>query len=295
MNIRIGTAEAGGTFDTQGAAIGELLRTQDGAESVEIVHSLNASVGNANRLHTGEIDLGFMAANWIGRALNGAAPFDHPISLRMAGPANAGPLFFVTQSGSSIETVRDVAGKRVCVGAKNSGMTQHVHTIFDVLGISFDDFLSFAEGADALVSGDVDVQFQCPIPNQVMTDLSERADVRVVDLVSSDLGLLLEAVPYYRRTVMRAGAFRGLNEDTPQVAVLNVVVSHESVPEDKVHAVIRAMADNTDALAAANPLYIGLGDLYEPLRSEGAAALEIGGVPLHPGAVRAYRELGYLT
>jgi len=39
-------------------------------------------------------------------------------------------------------------------------------------------------------------------------------------------------------------------------------------------------------------LFVGLSDLFAPLRSRGPAALEYGGVPLHPGALRAYREAG---
>jgi TRAP-type uncharacterized transport system substrate-binding protein len=43
-----------------------------------------------------------------------------------------------------------------------------------------------------------------------------------------------------------------------------------------------------------NPLFKGLRDLFEPLRAEGAAAFEFGGVALHPGASRAYQEAGWL-
>jgi TRAP-type uncharacterized transport system substrate-binding protein len=43
-----------------------------------------------------------------------------------------------------------------------------------------------------------------------------------------------------------------------------------------------------------NGLFKGLKDLFEPLRSQGAAALEFGGVALHPGAIRAYRDAGWL-
>ena len=38
-----------------------------------------------------------------------------------------------------------------------------------------------------------------------------------------------------------------------------------------------------------------MAELFQPLRSQGAAALEFGGVPLHPGACRAYRERGLLA
>jgi TRAP-type uncharacterized transport system substrate-binding protein len=43
-----------------------------------------------------------------------------------------------------------------------------------------------------------------------------------------------------------------------------------------------------------NPLFTGLEDLFEPLRAKGSAAFEFGGVTLHPGAARAYKEAGWL-
>jgi hypothetical protein len=50
-----------------------------------------------------------------------------------------------------------------------------------------------------------------------------------------------------------------------------------------------------DEIGRANPLFAGLQELFEPLRSQGPAALEFGGVALHPGALAAYRDVGLLT
>src|SRR5262249_28622954 len=98
-----------------------------------------------------------MAANWIGRAKNGEPPFTQPIDIRMVAPMNAGPLFFVTRADADIGTVADLRGRRVAVGMKTSGMVQHAHNIFGVLGLRFLDFtpiyLDFAAGADALAAG----------------------------------------------------------------------------------------------------------------------------------------------
>ena len=55
------------------------------------------------------------------------------------------------------------------------------------------------------------------------------------------------------------------------------------------------MATQHQRLAALNPLFEGLDRLFDPLRSGGAAGLAIDGVPLHPGAVAAYRELGLIV
>ena len=64
--------------------------------------------------------------------------------------------------------------------------------------------------------------------------------------------------------------------------------------EAVVHDMAKAIVDNLDRLPDMNPLFKGLKNLFEPLRNKGAAALEFGGVELHPGAARAYREAGYL-
>lgn len=298
MTIRIGTSEAGGTFDTQGKAIAEIFnRTAVGEEACELRTSL-ASIDNANRLHRGEIEFGFMASNWAPRAVQGTAPFEHPIPLRMVSPANAGPIFFVSLADSPIDSIDDIVGKRIVVGPETSGMTQHVHTIFAALGISFKDFtpmyLNFPAGANALVEGRADVQFQCPIPNKVMTDLSENAAIKVIPYAKGQIEQILSKVFFYRPVVMRKGAFRGLSQDIDQIAVLNVIVSHEQVDAECVHRLASVMINNSANLAETNPLFEGLSDLWEPLRSEGGGALEIGGVPLHPGAIEAYREAGYL-
>jgi len=299
MVIRIGTNERGGTFHTQGLALKAVLDRIDILAPVEVLESAQASIDNANRLHSGELDFGFMASNWLGRARLGETPFAQPVDLRMAAPMNAGPLFFIARADSPIRVVADLRGRRVAVGPRYSGMTQHVHCIFGALGLSFADFtplyLDFATGADALAAGEADAQFQCPVPNQVMTDLAERIAVRVLDYGPGQLDTVLKAVPYYRRTVMQTGAVRGLEADVSQIAVVNVLVTHARSAEATVHAVVRAIASGAGELGRINPLFAGLDDLFRLLRSEGSAALEFGGVAFHAGALRAYREAGLLT
>jgi TRAP transporter TAXI family solute receptor len=205
---------------------------------------------------------------------------------------------FVRLASTPVQSIADFKGKRIAIGAKGSGMEQHVHTIFDVLGIPFDSFtpvhMSFADGADALVNGKIDAQFHPPIPNKVLTDLSQNADIRVVPFAPGQLDKLFAQVPFYRPVVIEKNAFRGVVEDVTQVGVINVIVTHERIPERAVQGMTKAIIDNLDALPAMNPLFKGLKNLFEPLRSRGAAAFEFGGVPLHAGAVKAYEEAGWL-
>jgi TRAP transporter TAXI family solute receptor len=298
MTIRIGTSERDGTFYSQGSALKTIFERQPELAPVELVESKSASTENAGRLEAGEIEFGFMASNWIGRARNGEAPFGKPINLAMAAPMNAGPLFFVVRAESPIRSFSDLRARRIAVGPRTSGMVQHAHCIFDALGMSFSDFepiyLDFAAGAEALAAGDVDAQLQCPIPNAVMTNLARRVGLRILPYERDELEKVMQAVPYYRRTVMRKGAIRGLDADSPQVAVVNVLVSHRRVPEATVCAAVEAIVASWDELGRLNPLFLDMGELFQPLRSQGAAALEFGGVTLHAGALRAYRKAGLL-
>ena len=299
MAIHMGTSEFGGTFYTQGAAFARLYnKGRAPAEQCE-VKTTDASIHNAEQLDRSELAFGFMASNWIGRALNATPPFTKKIALRMVAPANAGPMFFIKMATSPLRSVADFAGKRIAIGAKGSGMEQHCRTIFDVLDLAFDQFtpvnMGFAEGADALITGAIDAQFQPPIPNKVMTSLSERADVRVLPYGPGQLEKVLAQVPFYRGVTMEKNVFRGVVEDIPQLAVVNVLVSHEKVPGPLVYDMAKAIVENLDQLPGMNPLFKGLKSLFEPLRTQGAAAFEFGGVPLHPGAAKAYKEAGWIA
>jgi TRAP transporter TAXI family solute receptor len=299
MTIRIGTSERAGTFNSQGLALKTVLDRRPSLKPVEVLESNSSSIENANRLHAGEIEFGFMASNWIGRAKNGEAPFGQPIEIRMAAPMNAGPLFFIARADSAIRSFDDLRGKRIAVGMTTSGMVQHARTIFGVLGLSFEAFtplyLDFAAGADALAAGEVDAQLQCPIPNRVMTDLAARVDVSVLNYRSDQLEKLLKSVSYYRPTTMRKGAIRGLDADTLQVAVVNILATHARMADATVRDAVTAILAGAEELGRINPLFNDVGDLFTPLRQQGPAALEFGGVALHPGAVQAYREAGLLT
>src|SRR5258708_19366741 len=177
MTIRIGTAERDGTFYSQGRALKTLFERRTALAPVEVMECKAASTENANRLHAGEIEFGFMASNWIGGAKNGETPFERPIDLAMAAPMNAGPLFFIVRAQSSIHSFSDLRRRRIAVGPRTSGMVQHAHGLFGALGMSFSDFspvyLDFAARGAALAAGDVDAQLHSPLPNPFLSNLPQ--------------------------------------------------------------------------------------------------------------------------
>jgi TRAP-type uncharacterized transport system substrate-binding protein len=83
-------------------------------------------------------------------------------------------------------------------------------------------------------------------------------------------------------------------EDVAQIGVINVLVTHTRVGEEIAHVMAEAILRNLDRLPNMNPLFKGIETLFQPVRKQGAAAFEFGGVPLHPGALKAYREAGWI-
>ncbi len=296
MVVRIGTSEAGGTFNLQGEALGKLL---SGVMDAEILAFEGSSVANANRLHQGTLEFGFSASNWVGRAMRGEEPFVKPIDIRMVGPANVGPMFFIARADSELYSIEDMRGKRVSVNIQESGMYQHVRTIFGILGISFRDFdpvhLSFEDGGLALEKGEIDAQWQCPIPNPVMTNIADRTDVRVLEYAPGQLEKVIQSAGYYRNATIPKGAFRGVRADTRQVGVLNVITTHARVSEDVVETLVSKMLLGSSELENSLALYKGLSQLHQELEIHGASIFEPDGVPLHPGALSAYKKAGLLT
>jgi TRAP transporter TAXI family solute receptor len=295
MPIRIGTGERGGTFYTQGLALKAALERIPGNPGIEVVESPSGvSIENANRLDAGDIDFGIISAPWVAAARKGTVPFTQAIDLRIAAPMNLGPNFFIARADSGLRKVSDLRGKRVAVGMKDGGMVPHAEAVFAALGIGLDDlervYVDFADGAEMLAAGEVDAQFQCPIPNRVMIELSEHILVRVLTYDPQHLDAALKAIPHDQRIVMRKGALRGLEQDVPQLGVLNLLVTHARVEAATVQHVVGAIVRTATELGRLDPLFSDLAELLEMFTSRIQAAPEFGGAELHPGAARAYLD-----
>jgi len=300
MTIRIGASERGGTFYTQALALKEVFGRVPALPPIEIVESeVGASIENAIRLDADALDLAFISAPWVAAGKNGTAPFSHRIDLKTVAPMNLGPNFFIARADSALQYVSDLRGKRLAIGLKTGGMTPHANAVLAALGLGANDlervYVDFSEGARMLISGAVDAQYQRPIPNRVMTELSEKVLVRVLRYEPHQIDAALKAVPFDRPTTMKKGTLRGLDEDLPQLGVLNLLVTHARADADTVRLVVQTILENDAELGSLVTLFAGLPELLETTRTERCALLAFDGVTLHPGAVRAYEAAGFVV
>ena len=85
--------------------------------------------------------------------------------------------------------------------------------ILQALGYSFDDidpvYVEFDKGTEGLLTGDVDVMWQVPVPDHIMTGIEKRPfSVRVLEYGPGQLSSILQAVPLYRHAIIEKISLR---------------------------------------------------------------------------------------
>ena len=290
-SITIATSEENSTFHHQALAIGEIWRAAGLIAQAQPLFT-GGSVENSHLVTAGKADFGCMAANWLPLAATGTAPFRAPLPLRLLTPINSGPLFFVAAAASPLRNLADLAGKRVALGIENSGMVQHIHSMFRALKLPLDTiqpvYVNASEGGEMLIAGQVDAVFQMPIPNVHFTKLAQRLPLRVLPFSSDERKRIMSAVPYYAEAVIAKGAFPGHDQDVTAPGVINILAVHANAPEEWVYQLTRAIITGAKDLAERNPLFGGLDQLLAAAPRRIIPVLEKAGASQHRGAQRAF-------
>jgi hypothetical protein len=214
-------------------------------------------------------------------------------------PINTGPLFFAARADSKLESFDNLRGKRVALGHENSGMVQHIHTIFGALGLSLDDikpvYCHIGPGNQMLAAGEVDAQWLPPIPNIQFVELNRQTALKVLSFSPGQRETILKKVPYYAEAMIPGGSIRGQDRDSTEIGVVNVLAVNIADDEETVYRRTRAILSHANDLSRRNSLYRGLDKLLRESGKRIIPVLAQAGAPQHPGAARAYQEAGYFV
>lgn len=296
--LRIASSDLLSTFYEQAKALGQVLVEEGVATDVEVIPT-TGSVMNAEMVARGEADLGFMASNWVPRAVRGESPFSAPVGVAIAAPLNAGPLFFVAKADSPLTSVSQLRGRKVAVGHRDSGMAQHALNFVRVFGWGEDGmdfaFISTFDGGNALDTGEVDAQFQAPIPSTHFTELCERTPVKVLAYDNGEIEAACDAIPFYSPAVVPGAFVPGQDGDMAAIGVLNVIVAATDGDAAFITQAVSAYIRRAGDLEKMNPLFRGLEGLLARARERGEEALAPGDAPLHPAGAAAFRQAGLLA
>ncbi|GAA4386918.1 TAXI family TRAP transporter solute-binding subunit [Brevibacterium sp. R8603A2] len=286
--ITIATGGSSGVYYQVGAGMSELLADQLGSDTS--VQATGASVENITLLTEGGAEVAFAMADATTQALEGAGPFEENGAVDSL-PAIASLydqyLQLITVEGSGIESVEDLAGKRVSVGDINSGVELNARTVVDAYGMSYDDFtadyLSYAEAIDQMKNGQVQAAFVTSgLPNSAVTDLSTTEDVVVVPITGEGRETLLNDYDYFGEGEVPADVY-DTAEAAETLTIPNLLLASPELSEDAVYDITKAIFDNIDQVHATH-------NAAKDITLENATDVTV--TDIHPGAQRYYDEAG---
>jgi TRAP transporter TAXI family solute receptor len=288
QQLSIATGGTGGVYFPMGGGLAEVINTYvDGyAATAEVT---GASVENMGLLATGDADLGIALGDTVQQAYSGTGRFEGQQLPMIRGLASmyANMVQIVTLEGSGITSLEDLVGMRVSVGAPGSGTEVNAQEILNANGITYDDIdeqrLNFNETADALANGDIDAGFwSVGAPTSSILNLATTNDIVVIELTDAQIDAAQADVPIFTRTTLAEGIYEGVPATTV-IGVPNVLAVSSEMPEDLAYAITRAMFENIADLQAVHPA---------ANQTTVEFTLAATPVPLHPGAIRYYEEIG---
>ncbi|MDG3040600.1 TAXI family TRAP transporter solute-binding subunit [Roseicyclus marinus] len=287
--LSIATGGTGGVYYPMGGGLAEIINAQvEGYSATAEV--TGASVENMGLIATGDADLAIALADTVAQAYAGTGRFEGQQLPMVRGLASlyANMVQIVALEGSGITSLEDLRGKRVSIGAPGSGTEVNAAAILEANGISYDDIeeqrLNFNETADALANGDIDAGFwSVGAPTSSILNLSTTNNIVIIELDAAQLDAARAADATFAVTTLAGGTYTGVDNDITVLGIPNVLVVSEEMSDDLAYAITRAMFENITDLQAVHPA-----------ANETTVEFTIAAtpVPLHPGAIRYYEEIG---
>jgi len=283
--VSIGTGGTGGLFYVIGAGMADVLnRNLEGTTARAEV--TGASVENIRRVSADQMTFGFSSSSTLYEASVGEGPFEE--ALPVAGMAYLYPavLQLATIEGTGVESMEDLAGKRINLGPPGSNAAVLAQRLLEAYGV-FEpgnaQFLSYSEGTAALINGNLDATVVLAgAPTAALIDLGAQRDMRLISIDADTVAGMLEEFPFYQVYDIPAETYSG---QTEAVTVINdpaTLFVKADADEELVYSITKTLFDNLDQLAEIHP-------------QAGAIALESATntpIDLHPGAQRYFDEAG---
>ena len=294
--ISIGTGGVTGVYYPTGGAICRLVNKSRKEHGIRCaVESTGGSVYNINTIKAGELEFGVAQSDWQYHAYNGTSKFEGDAAfpdIRAVMSVHPEPFTLIVRGDSGIEKFEDLKGKRVNVGNPGSGQRATMEVVMDAFGITMDDLglateYKGSEMAKQLCDGNIDAMiYTIGHPAAAIKEATTTCDARLVSVTGEPIDKLVEENPFYRKATIPGGMYAGTDTDTETFGVGATFVTSAQVPEETVYVVAKAVMENLDDFRQLHPAFANL--KAEEMVKDGLSA------PLHPGAEKAYKELGLI-
>ena len=293
--ITIGTGGVTGVYYAAGGAICRLVNKDRKVHGIRCsVESTGGSVFNINTIKAGELDMGVAQSDVHYNAAKGLAQFKDGAytELRAVFSLHPEPFTVLARKEANIKTFADFKGKKFNVGNPGSGTRASMEELLGAMGWKLGDFslaseLKADEHGAALCDGKIDGFFYgVGHPSANIQDPTTSCGAKLVSVTGPAVDKLVKEKPYYAYATIPGGLYPANTADTKTYGVLATMVSSSKVPADTVYAVVKGVFDNFDEFKKLHPALAIL--LPEHMIKDGLSA------PLHEGAVKYYKEKGWL-
>ena len=257
--------------------------------------STGGSNYNIGQIKEGELQFGVAQSDWQYHAYNGSSKWEgnQYSDLRAVFSVHPEPFQLIAGKDSGISSWDDLKGKIVNIGNPGSGQRGTMEVLMKAREMSIDDFkqateLTSSEQVNALCDGKVDaIAYTVGVPNGAIGQAIDGCGASFVNLDSAAEQKLVNDNPYYAFANIPAGTFyKSQSSDATTFGVMATFVSSASVSDDIVYEVVRAVFENLDDFRKLHPAFTNLDP--EQMISNGLSA------PLHDGAVKYYKEQGWM-
>ncbi len=293
QDILFGGASITGVYYQVALQLSNMMNKHAADKYNYIGRPTGGSVFNINAIDRGAFDFAVAQSdrNWQG--FNGAADWEgKPIAgLRSVFSMHPETVLLVTRKDAGIKTVMDMKGKRINIGNPGSGQRGNAEDVLRIYGLDFNkDFsaeaLQQAEASRALVDQKIDAFFfTVGNPSAAVEEPAQSVDLDIIAINSDGIKDFVAKHPYYIMTTIPAGTYKGVDKDVETYAVTATVISSESVSEEVVYDMVKTVFENLDELKASHAAFRNLNP-KEMLQGLSA--------PLHPGAIKYYKEKGWM-
>ena len=256
--------------------------------------STGGSIYNINTIRAGELEFGVAQSDWQYHAYNGTSKFADNgkfTELRAVFSVHPEPVTVIARDDSGIEQLTDAKGKRLNIGNPGSGTRGTWEVIESALGWSRDDLeiaasMKSAETGQALCDDKIDAYFWLVgHPSALTQESLASCASHLVDVKGPAIDKLVAENSFYRKATIPAGMYNN-EKDIQTFGVGATFVSSADVPDDVVYTIVKAVFENFDDFRKLHPAFANLQE--KEMITDSLSA------PLHAGAVKYYKERGWM-
>ncbi len=288
--LNIVTGGTGGVYIVYGAGLADVLTKK--MKVAASAQTTPASVDNMKLIRDGKADLAFTLADTAYDAINGKnrfAPPEGKVDARTIAVMYSNYMHLVAKSSAGINTVADLKGKRVSIGAAGSGTETKAIRILEAYGMNTTSDiqpqrLAAQDSADALRDSKIDAFFfDGGLPTSAVTDIANSTAVKLIDQTDAIAKMNAKYGNFYFAAKIPKGTYKGNDTDIVTAGVANLLVVPTSFDAAFVKAILTAMFDNQPDLVLVHP---------EAKNLKLDTATQGSPIDFHQGAIDFYKAKG---